>query len=96
MDINSYSYMNTEGETQNIKQAETADNDIIYFDYDVNFFQDKAFTVSALYNDKLDRVFEFTDIAITGYKTDTREQAYNKAVEYFNSLVSEKDMIIID
>ena len=99
MDI--YNYVDIDGETQSIKQAETADGNIIYFDFEVDYQKNKWFVVADLFG-KYDQTFYYTEepepntFYIVPDDPETIEKVFINAALFFNSLVSEKDMIIID
>lgn len=92
MDINSYSYINYSYDMENLKMADIEDYNKIYLDCEINYFQDKFFIVSDLYGD-IYETFPYMDIPLPNY--DNKETAYTKAVDFFNSFVSDKDKIVI-
>lgn len=87
MDINSYSYINYSGKENIIAQYETPDGDIITLSNNINYFQDKYFTVSATLDDNICFDMEYSDI-LTNYPTE--KQARKQAIEYYNKCVPEK------
>ena len=88
MDINSYSYINYSN-SKNIIASATIEDDTITFYIITDYFGDHFFEVS---NETAEvcEVFDFSEV-LPQY--DTYAEAYEKAANYFNSLVSEKDMI---
>ena len=87
MDCNNYSYMNMDGTTARIAEAET-ENDIIYFDDICDFFGDHCFFIDCILSDR-GAEFEYK----TNDNGESRAAAYKAATAYYNGLVKDNQKI---
>ena len=93
MDCNSFSYINYSLDKNDIiKRVELSDGNEITLEFTIDYFQDKFFVVSDLYGNYY-QDFTFSDIPLPGYMT--KKEAMEKAIEFYNSIVPEKDFIVL-
>lgn len=78
--------MNRNNYTVTYIEAE-AENGAIYFHHDINYFNEHYYSVGNILNDEC-RVFEFSI-----FDEIEQKKAYEKAARFYNSLVSENDLI---
>lgn len=87
MDCNSYSYCNTSNNNKIIAEAESIVSGFpVIFEKCLNWFGDRYFYVSDLFGES--ECFDFS-----GLDPETEKQAYTKAARFYNSLVSDSDII---